>query len=83
MANSFTVNMPLPNALDMLDKGIEDALESAIKDKLMYHAEFVVQQVAANMAKNLKASLKHYEHSLNGDVNIAIVIDGVRQDIDS
>jgi hypothetical protein len=76
----ITTKLPLDSAIAHISKGVGMALEEKIKAALMPHAEKVVDEVAKDLCKNLKANLSSYTEYSDFSVRIALVIDGDRHE---
>lgn len=75
---AITTELSLDNAIGHIAKGIGAELEKQIKVALMPHAEKVVAEVARQLCRNLKANISSYKDLSDGNVRIALVIDGAR-----
>lgn len=78
---SITTELSLDNAVAHIAKGVGGELEKRIKAALMPHAEKVVEEVAKSLCQNLKTGMTGYYNHINGDIKIALVIDGARHEI--
>lgn len=76
----IATEMRLDNAVAHIAKGVGNELERRIKVALMPHAEKVVDEVAKALCQDLKANMTNYYDRLDGDVKIALVIDGERHE---
>lgn len=76
----IATTLDLNDAIGHIAKGVGTALEEKIKAALMPHAEKVVEEVAKQLCRNLKANLDSYRDHVHGDVKISLTIDGNRHE---
>lgn len=61
-----------------LTDSLKSELELAIKEKLMFHADAIVSEVAREMAQNLRSSISTYHDYPNDRLNVTLILDRVQ-----
>lgn len=69
-----TVKIPLDQAIKFISEGVEQALASRIKEAVAIQAEKIVEEVAKDLTKGIKSSLKAYEEAKTGEIMITLNI---------
>lgn len=65
------------NAINMMQEGIDSEIERIILAKLKENAAPMLEKMAADIAKGLKANIMSYNRIMENDVIVVLKLDGI------
>lgn len=74
---SYELHTDLDTLSDRLTTGMKDALQRAIRARLEIHANEILDQVSADMAKSLHGIIRSCRQYSGNTLQVQLILDGV------